>query len=185
MLGPGDLKRGTIFVWENEPYQTLVFTRTTSGRQGSTVKVKLRNLLTGQVSSQTFCATDKFSPADVIKQTVVFLYKTDNTFYFMDPQTGEQFELENKLVGEQADYLGQDQRLVIVLFNQVPCALELPPQVTLKVVYAQPATKGNTSQAATKKVKLESGLEALVPLFIKSGDSVSIDTTTGEYRERH
>jgi len=120
----------------------------------------------------------------VTNQTVQYLYNDGANFFFMDGGTYEQFEVSADLVGDQSGYIKEGDNVVAQLFNGRVINIELPKNVPLKVTYAEDAVKGDTSSAITKDATVETGITVKVPAFVKAGDVISVDTTTGAYRER-
>ena len=183
-LNPQDLKKGRIFTLDGEPMQSIDYKQKVMGRGSSVVTVKARNLKTAKVIEKTFRGSEDIGEADVIKNTVQYLYNDGSTYYFMDQETYAQHELSSDMVGDNAGYLTEELKVQIVLFDGNPITLELPKNVWLKVEYTEPAVKGDTSSSITKDARLETGLTVKVPVFIKNDDVISVDVESGEYRER-
>ena len=154
------------------------------GRGGSIVNVKLKNLIDGSVIPKTFKGQDKIEPAEVNNKTVQYLYRDDETFYFMDPESFEQFELNADIVDAAAGYLKEGNELSLQFFDGKVINVELPKNLYLEVTYAEDVVKGDTTSSVLKDATLETGMTVKVPAFIKVGDVISVDTATGEYRER-
>lgn len=179
-----DLKKGTLFQWEGEPFRVVEYSQKVMGRGGSIVNVRIKSLLDGKVLEKTFKGNEQLDSADVTNQTVQYLYNDGSTFYFMNEESFEQFEVPADLVGDSAGYIKEGDRVQLQLFDSRPINVELPKNVPLKVAYAENAVKGDTSSAITKDATLETGIIVKVPAFIKQGDVISVDTTSGAYRER-
>jgi elongation factor P len=154
------------------------------GRGGSIVNVKLRNLIDGNIIPKTFKGQDKIERAEVNTKNVQYLYTAGELFYFMDPETFEQFELSADTVDTAAGYLKEGDSLGIQFFGDRVINVELPKNLYLEVTYAEDVVKGDTTSSVLKDATLETGLVVKVPSFIKTGDVISVDTATGEYRER-
>lgn len=178
------LRKGTVFQMDGIPYRVLDYSQKVMGRGGSTVNVKIKSLLDGKVLSKTFHGNDQVDNANVTNKTMQYLYSADAKFYFMDPQSYEQQELDAKIVGDQAGFIKESDQVSVQLFNGQIINLDLPKNVPLKVSYAEHAVRGDTSSAITKDATLETGLIVKVPAFIKTGDVISVDTSSGVYRER-
>ena len=146
--------------------------------------MKVKNLITGALLPKTFKGQEKIEPAEVTTKRVQYLYKDDEKFYFMDPETFEQYELAGDMVGESKDFMRDGDEMEIQFYNGNPINLTLPKNIWLKVTYTENAVKGDTSSAITKDATLETGVVIKVPAFIKEGDIVSVDTETYTYRER-
>lgn len=184
MYQPTDLKKGVVCQIEGKPYRVVEYGQKVMGRGGSIVNVKLKNLLDGSVIPKTFKGQEKIEPAEVSNKVVQYLYTDANTFYFMDPENFEQFELSVDVVDTAKDYLKEGSELNLQLFDGRVINVELPKNLYLEVTYAEDAVKGDTSSSVLKDATLETGITVKVPAFIKTGDVVSVDTATGEYRER-
>jgi elongation factor P len=179
-----NLKKGTLFQWQGEPYRVVDYNQKVMGRGGSIVNVRIKSLIDGKVLEKTFKGNEQLETADVTNQSVQYLYSDGNSFYFMNGDTFEQFEVPADLVGDNAGYMREGDTVQLQFFGGKPINVELPKNVPLKVVYTEHAVKGDTSSAITKDANLETGITIKVPAFIKEGDTISVDTTTGAYRER-
>lgn len=184
MYQPTDLKKGVVCQIDGQPYRVIEYGQKVLGRGGSIVNVKLKNLINGSVIPKTFKGQDKIEPAEVSNRTVQYLYADDSTFYFMDPETFEQFELPADIVDEARDYLKEGDNLTLQFFGERVINVELPKNLFLEVTYAEDVVKGDTTSSVLKDATLETGKVVKVPSFIKVGDIISVDTATGEYRER-
>ena len=183
-LGPTDLKKGQIFQIDGVPYRVVEYGQKVMGRGGSIVNVKIKSLLDGKVLDKTFKGNDSIESADVSNKNVQFLYSDNNTFYFMDQVSYEQFELPANDMADLAGYMKEGDTVQAQLFDDRVINIELPKNVPLKVTYAETAVKGDTSSSITKDATVETGITVKVPAFVKTGDIISVDTTTGAYRER-
>ena len=179
-----NLKKGTLFQWEGEPFRVVEYSQKVMGRGGSIVNVRIKSLLDGKVLEKTFKGNEQLDSADVTNQSVQYLYSDGDTFYFMNDDTFEQFEVPADLVGDGAGYIKEGDRVQLQFFDGRPINIELPKNVPLKVTYTETAVKGDTSSAITKDATLETGITIKVPAFIKQGDVISVDTSSGAYRER-
>ena len=184
MYQPTDLKKGTVIQLDGTPYRVVEYGQKVMGRGGSIVNVRLRNLLDGSVIPKTFKGADKIEPAEVNTKSVQYLYNDGSTYFFMDPESFEQFELSTEVVDTATDYLKEGDMLSLQFFGARVINVELPKNLYLEVTYAEDVVKGDTTSAVMKDATLETGLKIRVPAFIKTGDIVSVDTATGEYRER-
>lgn len=184
MYQPTDLKKGVVCQIDGKPYKVIDYSQKVMGRGGSIVNVKLRNLLDGSVIPKTFKGQEKIEPAEVNNKSVQFLYRDGDIFHFMDPETFEQFELARDVVDSAADYLKEGGELTLQLFDGRVINVELPKNIYFEVTYTEDVVKGDTSSNVLKHATLETGLVIKVPAFIKQGDIVSVDTATGDYRER-
>ena len=179
-----DLKKGTIFQYEGVPYRVVEYGQKVMGRGGSIVNVRIKSLIDGKVLEKTFKGNEQLDSADVSLQNAQYLYSDGATFYFMNEDTFEQFEVPADLVGDGAGYLKEGDRVQLQFFEGRPINVELPKNVPLKVTYAENVVKGDTANAVMKDATLETGITIRVPAFVKEGDVISVDTATGAYRER-
>lgn len=184
MYGPTDLKKNTLITLDGQPYKVVEYSQKVMGRGGSIVNLKVKNLITGALLPKTFKGQDKIEPAEVTNRKVQYLYHDDAKFYFMDPESFEQFELDGNLVGDAKDFMKDGDEMEIQFYNGTPINLVLPKNLWLEVTYTETAVKGDTTSSVMKDATLETGLVIKVPAFIKNGDIISVDTETGNYRER-
>ncbi len=184
MYHPTDLKKGTVIQLDGKPYRVTDYSQKVMGRGGSIVNVKLKNLIDGGVIPKTFKGQDKIESAEVNNKGVQYLYTTGATYYFMDPTTFEQFELPMDIIDTAAHYLKEGDNLNLQFFGDKVINVELSKNIYLEVTYTEDVVKGDTTNSVLKDATLETGLIIKVPSFIKTGDIVSVDTTTNEYRER-
>lgn len=184
MYGPTDLKKNTLITLEGQPYKVVEYSQKVMGRGGSIVNVKVKNLITGALLPKTFKGQEKIETAEVNNKTVQYLYNDGEKYFFMDPETFEQYELPLDMVGDAKDFLKEGETQEIQFYNGLPINLVLPKNVWLKITYTETAVKGDTSSSIVKDATLETGAIVKVPAFIKTGDIISIDTETYAYRER-
>lgn len=184
MYQPTDLKKGIVFQLDGKPYKVIEYAQKVMGRGGSIVNVRIKNLIDGSVLAKTFKGADKLEPAEVITQTVQYLYNDGDKFYFMNPDSFEQFELSSDVVDDAANYMKEGDSCDLQFYNGQVINLVLPNSLYLKVDYTENAVKGDTSSSITKDAKLETGVIVKVPAFIKTGDIIKVDTRDGSYVER-
>lgn len=183
MLTIGQIKKGQAIVYQGEPYIVIDSAHSKQGRAGAVLRVKIRNLRANNVLEITFQGNDKIDEADLVYRKCQFLYADDNAVYFMDPNF-EQFGLNKDVAEDSLKYLKEGQSVDIAFWQGSPVTLKLPPKVDLLVSEAAPAVRGDTANNASKIVKLETGLEISVPMFIKEGDKIRINTESCAYVER-
>lgn len=184
MYQPTDLKKGVVVQIDGKPYRVVEYAQKVMGRGGSIVNVRLKNLIDGSVIPKTFKGQDKIEPAEVNNKKVQYLYSDNDGFYFMDPESFEQFQLGSDIVDSAASYLKEGDELNLQFFGESVINVELPKNLYLEVTYSEDVVKGDTTSSVLKDATLETGLVVKVPAFIKTGDIISVDTATGEYRER-
>lgn len=187
LIGANELKRKMLISVEGQPYTVVeVFFASPSARGASTmVRTKLRHLLTDAVLEKSFKTSEKFEEPDVALSPASFLYSDGDGYHFMDDESYEQFALTEDQLGDDRLYLKDGISLQVRKYNGDPIALQLPPHVDLTVTDAEPGVRGDSaSGGTTKAATLETGLVVRVPLFIKDGELVRINTQTGEFVSR-
>jgi elongation factor P len=187
LIGANELKKKLLIEVDGQPFNVIdVFFATPTARGASTmVRTKLKNLLNGAVLEKTFRTSEKFPEPDVEIASVSFLYSDSDGFHFMDDASYEQFMLSAESVGDDSVYLKEGLNLQLFKYNGHPVSLELPQYVELTITYCEPGLRGDTAAGgATKAAKLQTGLEVKVPLFMKEGETVRVNTQTGEVAGR-
>jgi elongation factor P len=179
-----ELKKGTLIQLDGKPYRVIEYSQKVMGRGGSIVNVRLKGLMDGAVIPKTFKGSEKVEPADVQNRTVQYLYNDGSTFYFMDNNTFEQFELSVEDVAENADFMKDGMDVTLQFFDGRVINVELPNTMYLAVTYTENVVKGDTTSSVLKDATLETGKAIKVPSFIKEGDVLKVDTRSGEYLER-
>jgi len=182
-----DVKRKTLFEFENTPYVCLdVEVNTPTARGGQTlVRIKMRNLLTHAVFEKSFKASDKFKEPDLEDVPASYLYSDGDGSHFLDQETFETLTLNEQMVGNALDFLVEGAIIQLRKYNGNPIGLDLPMFVELEITYTEAGVKGDSSSGTvTKPAKLETGMEIRVPLFIKQGEKVKVSTETGEFAGR-
>lgn len=184
MLNVTELKTGVVFREDNQLLQVLSYEHTKMGRGSGNVKVKVRNLKTGSVVEKSFITGARVDEAEIEKKDVQFLYQDGTDYYFMDPLSFEQFSLSQAILGEKVDYLKEGLMVTLIIFEDQALSLELPNSLIYTVSETGPSEKGNTVSSVFKAATLDNGLEVKVPMFIKVGDQIKVDTRSGLYIER-
>lgn len=183
-FGVTDLKKGTIFQIEGTPYRVIEYAQKVVGRGGSIVNVKIKSLIDGKVLDKTFKGNDSIEPADVANSNAQYLYNDGTNFFFMDDESFEQYEVPADIIGGFAGFMKEGDRIQMQKFDGQVINVDMPKNVYLEVTYTEDAVKGDTSSSITKDATLETGVVVKVPAFIKTGDIISVDTSSGAYRER-
>lgn len=184
MIDINEVKIGTIFILNSDPYEVLFREHSKTGRGGAVLRTKIKNLRTGALREETFKGGDKFEEAKISVQKFQFLYQDDKECNFMNNETYEQLVIDKNKIGDKAAYFKEGMDVEIVFFENNPLDVRIPIKINFKVVESPPNVKGNTASGADKVVTLENGLQVTVPMFIKEGDVVKINTERGEYAER-
>lgn len=183
MYGVTDLKKGTLIEIDGTPYRVVEYAQKQMGRGGSIVNVKLKNLLDGSLLPKTFKGQEKIEPAEVSNTKVQFLYEDTGTLHFMNQQTYEQIEVPDELV-ENSNLIKEGSEVSAQTFDNRVINIELPVKVPLDVVSTPDVVKGDTQSTVMKAAELETGATVQVPIFIKQGDTIVVDTRDGSYVER-
>ena len=147
-------------------------------------RVKLRNLNTGRVLDKTFKSGEQLEAADVMDTDMQYLYTDGDFWYFMEPETFEQHQADEKAVGDALLWLSEQDTVVVTLFNGSPLSVTPPNHVELEIVETDPGLRGDTAQGGSKPAKLVTGAVVKVPLFLDQGEVIRVDTRTGEYQGR-
>ena len=193
MLEYSEIKEGKYIVFESEPYEVISSHVFRKQQRKPVNATKLRSLLTGRVVEHSFHASDKVEEADIDKKEVKYLYTNREGYWFSEANDpSKRFKLLEEIIGPAAKFLKPNIVVDAILFDDPSTSsgqakiigLKLPIKMELKVTEAHETTKGNTAQGATKSVVLETGAEIQVPMFIKEGDVVRVNTLTGEYADR-
>ncbi|UCD93902.1 MAG: elongation factor P [Candidatus Zixiibacteriota bacterium] len=184
MISPSNFRKGLKLMYEGNPYFIVDFMHVKMGRGRPHVKAKMKHLLTGQVIEKSFLTTESFEEPDLEDRRMQFLYNQGNEYFFMDSTTFDQIPIGEEALGDSRWYLIENQEYNVLFFEGKPISLDLPASVILTVIEALPAIKGDTVTNVLKPAKVETGYEIKVPLFVKEGDKIKIDTRTGEYIER-
>ena len=187
LITANELKRKLLITVEGQPYVVLeVFFASPTARGAATmVRTKLRHLLTGTVLEKSFRSSEKFGEPDVEETTASFLYSDADGFHFMDEKSYEQFVFSAEAVDSDRGYLKEGVSLQVLKYNGAPVSLQLPQYVELAVTSTELGLRGDTAAGgASKQATLETGLAVRVPLFIKEGEVVRVNTQTGEVAGR-
>ena len=184
MINVQDIRNGTAFLMEGQPWIGLKYEHIKMGRGSATIKIKMKNLLTGAILEQAFINSARVEEIDLARKPMDFLYRDGDTYTFMDPKTYEQSEMTENELGENAPYLRDGLNVNILFWDTKPLWIELPPKMEFKVKETDPGVKGNSVSNLYKDAILENGLKTRVPLFINEGDRVIVDTRDGSYSER-
>lgn len=184
MIPVTDLRAGATFQIDNTPYIVVKYTHVKMGRGNATIRVSCRNLRSGSIEEKTFTSGATVEAITTAKRGLQYLYFDANNVVFMDPKTYEQVEIAKRILGEQINFLREGQEVNVLFWEDQALGVDLPPSVVLKVTETDPGLRGNSATNVYKPAVLENGLQVKVPLFIKIGDRVKVDTQSGEYTER-
>lgn len=184
MLNFNEIKTGRVIKANGEPFLIIKTDHHKMGRGGAVLKVKCRNLISGNILEQTFQGAEKAEEADTETKKANFMYKDKEEAYFMDNASYEQFSLPLESLGEQVSFLKEGVDVDVLYFESRPVSVRLPIKMEFKVTSAPPGVKGNSAGNVNKQVEIETGAQISAPMFINEGDMIRINTDTGEYVER-
>lgn len=184
MLSVTELRKGTTFKQDNALLRVIEYKHIKVARGGATIKVKVRNILTGSITEKSFNSGDKVEPANITTYPAQYLYPEGDSYIFMDTNTYEQFPLSNELLGDGLNFLQDNMTIDVQFYDETPIGVQFPPSVVLEVTETEPATKGNTSGQVMKNAVVATGYTLQVPAFVNEGDKIKINTDTGDYVER-
>ncbi len=185
MLDYTDLKIGTTFVYEGQPYEILEYSFLRMQQRKPAVQTKMRNLLNGKIIDRNFHMNEKFEAVEIEHQLIKFLYSHKGEYWFSEKDNpAKRFSLKEEAVGGPAKFLKANTEVVAVKWDEKIINIDVPIKMDLAVKETPPGERGNTAQGGTKVAELETGAKIQVPLFVNTGDIVKINTQTGEYVER-
>jgi elongation factor P len=176
-----EFRSGLKVMLEGDPCSIIENEFVKPGKGQAFNRVKLRNLKTGRVWERTFKSGESLEGADVMDRTMEYLYNDGEFYYFMDPDSFDQYQADASAVGDTANWLKEQERYEVTLYNNSPLAVTPPNFVELEIAETDPGLKGDTAQGGSKPATLVTGAVVKVPLFLNQGDVVRIDTRSGEY----
>lgn len=179
-----EFKAGLKIMLDNDPYNIVENEFVKPGKGQAFNRARVRNLKTGRVVERTFKSGDTVEAADVVEASMQYLYSDGSYWYFMHPETFEQFQADENIIGETAKWIKDQDICTITLWNNIPLTVDPPNFVTLKITETDPGVRGDTSGGGGKPATLETGAIVRVPLFIQTGELIKIDTRTSEYVSR-
>ncbi len=184
MISVNDFKTGLTIVVEGGLYRVIDFQHVKPGKGAAFVRSKLRNLRSGSVNEKTFRAGEKVEKAQIDNLKMQYLYANGDQHAFMDTESYEQIELDEKQIEHELKFLRENMEIHIIQYQGEILGIELPKSVILEVVETEPGIKGDTSGGGSKTAKLDTGIIVTVPLFINVGDKLIINTDEGSYVSR-
>lgn len=184
MYETSDIRKGLKIQIDGEPYVVVDFQFVKPGKGNAFTRTRIKSLITGAVLDKTYKSGEKLEEASMEQREMQFLYKDDDGFHFMDQSSYEQYAIPAKIVEEEARFLKENLTVGVLLFDDRPVSIALPNFVELEVVETDPGVRGDTATGGKKPAKLETGAVINVPLFIERGETLKIDTRSGEYVER-
>ena len=180
-----DLTKGVLFIMDGAPYEVLETHFLRMQQRKAVVQTKIRNLITGKILDRNFQASDFFEEAEIERKSAMFIYESKGEYWFHEEgNPRNRFSLDAELLGDQGRFLKPNTKVMTMVFENKVIKVDIPIKMEFKVIEAPPAIRGNTAQGGTKQVTIEGGAKVNVPLFINEGETIRINTQTGEYVER-
>ena len=183
-VSAGNLKKGEFIVYQGEICQVQKTEFYSPGKGAALMRTKFRNVATGKNIDYTFKSSESVETVDVSSIEMQYLYKDGEYAYYMDERTYNQYTIPLSVLGDVVEFFKEGEKMFVYVHNEQPLSVRAPLSVTLKVVLAEDAAKGDTVSGAKKEAELETGAKVMVPLFIKTGDLISINPETREYTGR-
>jgi elongation factor P len=180
----GNIRKGTYILFKNIPHLVTKTEFVSPGKGSAFLRARLKNIKTAATQEFTFKSVESVEELDVQSKEMQFLYLDGDSVVFMDPRTYEQENIAKELIDDKVGYLTADVTVFILFYNDEAIGVRFPLNVKLKVKYAEDATAGNRVNAPKKPVTMETGITIQAPLFVKTGDTLIIDTESGDYVSR-
>ncbi len=179
-----DFKKGMPLKYKGETYIITAYQFVNPGKGAAFTRTKIKNVKSQKVIEVTFRSDEQVEEANMEYKKCQYLYSDGSEYHFMDNTSYEQFSMGSDIVGDQASYMMDGGNVTIVFVDNQPVSLQLPPKMEFKVIESPPGEKGDTATGGNKQVTIETGAKVAAPLFIKEGDTIRVNTETGEYAER-
>ena len=184
MIYASDFRKGITFEIDGDPHVVIDFLHVKPGKGAAFVRTKHKNILTGAIREESFNPDAKFPKAHIETKTMQYLYNDGELYYFMDQDTYEQIPIMKDLLGDTLNFIKENMTANIAFFNGSPISVEAPNFVELEITFCEPGVKGDTATGGSKPATLETGYIIQVPFFVNQGDTIRVDTRTGEYMSR-
>jgi elongation factor P len=184
MISANSFRQGLVILLDEQLYSVVSFSRVKPGKGGAYVRTKLKRLSDGSVLDRTFRSEERVQDVRLEQKSMQFLYRDGELLYFMDNETYEQQPLTTQQLEDATKFLAEGATIKVEFYEGEPVGVELPPSVELEVASTDPGIRGDTATGGSKPARLTTGYVVQVPLFIQPGESIRVDTRTGEYLER-
>ncbi|MEK7590000.1 MAG: elongation factor P [Patescibacteria group bacterium] len=185
MLNYNEVTKGKFITLDGAPYEVLSSNIFRKQQRKPVNQVRLKNLVTGKIAEKSLQQSDRLEEAEIETQNIVYMYNNKGEFWFRDADDkSKRFKLGDELVGNQMKFIKENSEIAALVFNDEVMSIKIPVKAELKVTEAPNAVRGNTAQGANKQVTLETGATIHVPIFVNEGDTIRVNTETGEYAER-
>jgi len=179
-----EFRSGLKILLDGDPYNIVENEFVKPGKGQAFSRARVRNLKTGRVIERTFKSGESVEAADIFETSVSYLYTDGEFWYFMDPESFEQYPADKVAVGDAINWLKEEDICTVMLYNGAPLTIEAPNFVELKITQTDPGVRGDTSGGGGKPATLETGAVVRVPLFVQEGEVIRVDTRTGDYASR-
>jgi elongation factor P len=185
MASPNDIKKGVVILQNGDPWVVTEFQHINPGKGAAFVRTRIKNLKSGKTLEQTYKVSETITIVEVEYRNMQYLFHDATGYTFMDTGSYEQFTMSDEDVGEQGKYVSDGLEVTLTMYEGRPIALQLPKKMNFKIVETMPAVKGDTASGnVTKEAKTDAGFSVNVPIFLKEGEEIVVNTDTGEYVER-
>jgi len=184
MISTSEFKKGVKMELDATPFVIVDFQHVKPGKGPAFVRTKLKNLITGKVIDRTFRSGEKVKEADIEQRMMQYLYNDGENFVMMDTDTFEQTNIPEETVGDDSKWMLEESVMAVLIYKGAPVTIELPSFLELEIVETDPGVKGDTAQGGSKPATLSTGAVVNVPLFVAEGETIKVDTRSGEYLER-
>lgn len=178
------IKRGNVIKWRDQLWKVVDTQQTFIGKKGAYFQMKLQNMGDGHVETERFASDQELEKAFLETRRMEYLYQDGTNYVFMDPRTGDQMDINERVLSDALPYLAYNAEAEVQLHEGRPLSVELPASVVLEVTHTEPAVRGDTATTVTKPAQVQTGLTVRVPGHIKIGDRIQVDTRTGEFLGR-
>lgn len=179
-----ELRKNAKLQMDGHPYVVTEFQFVKPGKGQGLYKCRLRNMITGATIDRTWRSGERLEAANVESKRMQYLFADGNGFTFMDKESYEQVAISSELIGDDSNFLLDQLEVDVLFYNNRPVGVTLPSHIIIKIIEAEPGVKGDSANNPTKLATIETGYKLQVPLFVKEGERVKVDTRTGEYIER-
>ena len=184
MASTSDFRNGYTFSMNNEIFKIVEFMHVKPGKGAAFVRTKIKSIKSGKVIDKTFRAGERIEAVRLDAKKMQYLYSDDAAYYFMDTENYEQIPLPSEKMNDVKNYLKESMEIKILFHDNDPIEIEIPPFIVAEIIETDPGLKGDTAQGGSKPARLETGAMVNVPLFVQQGESIKVDTRTGDYVER-
>jgi len=185
MASTSDVRKGVVIKHQNDLYVVVEFQHINPGKGSAFVRTRMKSMANGKVIEITYKTSESIDIVSVLFQNMQYLYKNGDNYVFMDMSDYEQVEIDGDLVGTDAKFLKEELVVIVGMYEERPVSIQLPKKIQYKVVEAPPAVRGDSASGnVTKEIKLDNGLTVQVPIFIKEGEEILVNTETGDYSAR-